>query len=345
MNATGRPKCEVSQGQASRPQRSSRLRCMFPAWAAARECPRLLHHANVIQIEGSSDRLCEHAGLLPETVRLNPHATANPSPPRPEPRFATSAKKSIRDMLKRLKSADTVEKAVKHSVRWGSSTCFGEGLEGLFGRLGRHPGRYAASISGSLLIGLRRTSRLRFWAVAARRNSSLAPFGPLKRRRARRRILLRCANSVSTFFRRRQASTYCGVAACARAMSRASSCRSPRDLAGKSVRAALWFESAGVAIRQPLCHAALNDALEHMTQQIALAKAAMPILRERRVIGNLAIQTESAEPSVREIEMNLLAEPPLGPDAHAVADDQHSDHQLKVNRGPSNPAVKGLQRV
>ena len=29
---------------------------------------------------------------------------------------------------------------------------------------------------------------------------------------------------------------------------------------------------------QPLCHAALNDALEHMTQQIALAKAAMPVL-------------------------------------------------------------------
>ena len=74
---------------------------------------------------------------------------------------------------------------------------------------------------------------------------------------------------------------------------------------------------------QPLCHAALNDALEHMTQQIALAKAAIPVLRERRVIGNLAIQTESAEPSVRQIEMNLLAEPPLGPDAHAIADKQH----------------------
>jgi hypothetical protein len=83
-----------------------------------------------------------------------------------------------------------------------------------------------------------------------------------------------------------------------------------------------------------------------MTQQIALAKAAMPVLRERRVIGNLAIQTESAEPSsLRQIQMNLLAEPPLGPDAHAVADDQHSDHQLRVNRGPSNLTVKGLQSL
>jgi hypothetical protein len=50
-----------------------------------------------------------------------------------------------------------------------------------------------------------------------------------------------------------------------------------------------------IGAHQPFCHAALNDALEHMTQQIALAKAAMPVLWERRVIGNLAVQTEPAE--------------------------------------------------
>ena len=43
--------------------------------------------------------------------------------------------------------------------------------------------------------------------------------------------------------------------------------------------------------------------------------------------------------------MNLFAKPPLGPDAHAVADDQHPDHQLRVNRGPSNLTVKGLQSL
>jgi hypothetical protein len=43
---------------------------------------RLLHHAVVLQIEGSSYRLREHADLLPETVRFKPHATtANPFPP------------------------------------------------------------------------------------------------------------------------------------------------------------------------------------------------------------------------------------------------------------------------
>jgi hypothetical protein len=76
----------------------------------------------------------------------------------------------------------------------------------LGGSWGTFSGANAASISGSIFTGLKRARRLRFWAVAARRNSSLASFGPLKRSRARRRIRLRWANSISTFFRRRPAS-------------------------------------------------------------------------------------------------------------------------------------------
>src|ERR1700734_582999 len=53
---------------------------------------------------------------------------------------------------------------------------------------GPPPGCYAASISGSLLIGLRRASRLRLGGGG--KEKRLSPFGPLKRRRARRRIRL-----------------------------------------------------------------------------------------------------------------------------------------------------------
>ena len=42
---------------------------------------RLLHHAVVLQIEGSSYRLREHADLLPEPIRFSSHANANPIPP------------------------------------------------------------------------------------------------------------------------------------------------------------------------------------------------------------------------------------------------------------------------
>ena len=47
---------------------------------------RLLHHAVVIQIEGSSYRLREHADLLPENIRFKPKAAANPIPPTPKRR-------------------------------------------------------------------------------------------------------------------------------------------------------------------------------------------------------------------------------------------------------------------
>ena len=43
--------------------------------------------------------------------------------------------------------------------------------------------------------------------------------------------------------------------------------------------------------------------------------------------------------------MNLVAKPALGPNAHAVADDQHADHQLGIDRGPAHLAVKRLQRL
>ncbi len=41
--------------------------------------------------------------------------------------------------------------------------------------------------------------------------------------------------------------------------------------------------------------------------------------------------------------MNLVAKATLGPDAHAVADDQHADHQLRIDRGSAHMAVKRPQ--
>ena len=41
--------------------------------------------------------------------------------------------------------------------------------------------------------------------------------------------------------------------------------------------------------------------------------------------------------------MDFLAEPALGSDPEAVADDQHPDHQLRVDRGPPDLAVERPQ--
>src|SRR4029077_12621820 len=63
------------------------------------------------------------------------------------------------------------------------------------------------------------------------------------------------------------------------------------------------------------------------------------------MIGDSAVQSESAEPAIGEIKVNFVAEAALGTNAHAVADDQHADHQLGIDRGPAHLAVKRLQRL
>ena len=57
------------------------------------------------------------------------------------------------------------------------------------------------------------------------------------------------------------------------------------------------------------------------------------------MIGHRAVEPEAAEPAVSEVEMHFLAQPPLRADAERVADNQHADHQLGVDRWPPRLAV------
>src|SRR3984893_7161708 len=65
----------------------------------------------------------------------------------------------------------------------------------------------------------------------------------------------------------------------------------------------------------------------------------MPVLREGRMVRHRAIQPEPAKPAVRQVQVNFLTQPPLRADAEAVADDQHPDQQLRIDRGPTFLAV------
>ena len=71
----------------------------------------------------------------------------------------------------------------------------------------------------------------------------------------------------------------------------------------------------------------------------------MAIDRERRVIGHLVVEIEATKPAVRKVKVDLLAQPPLGADAVAIADDQHPDHKLRIDRRPANVAVERRQPV
>ena len=103
-------------------------------------------------------------------------------------------------------------------------------------------------------IGISLASLRRFWAAAARWNSSRAPFGPRNRSRSSRRMRLRCANSISTFLRSRREASHSSSSAMERARLRAPSCTdrvtlrasTPGQHRGFSVQAcsrACWLDS------------------------------------------------------------------------------------------------------
>ena len=58
------------------------------------------------------------------------------------------------------------------------------------------------------------------------------------------------------------------------------------------------------------------------------------------MIRDIAVEPEPAKPPVRQIEVDLFAEAPLGADAKAITDDQHPDHQLGIDRRATHRAVE-----
>jgi hypothetical protein len=66
-----------------------------------------------------------------------------------------------------------------------------------------------------------------------------------------------------------------------------------------------------LAADQPFRDAAGDRRLEQLAEQIALTKAAVPVLGEGRVVRHRAVQAQPAEPAIGEVEVNLFAQAPL----------------------------------
>lgn len=60
------------------------------------------------------------------------------------------------------------------------------------------------------------------------------------------------------------------------------------------------------------------------------------------MIRHVTVQAQAAEPAIGQVQMDLLAQPPLGADAQA-AHQQQPDHQLGINRRPANRSVERRQ--
>ncbi|MNZ17427.1 hypothetical protein D3C78_344170 [compost metagenome] len=58
------------------------------------------------------------------------------------------------------------------------------------------------------------------------------------------------------------------------------------------------------------------------------------------MVGDFIFKAQPAEPAIRQVQMGLFAQPPLGANAVAIAHDQHADHQFRINRRTPNRAIE-----
>src|SRR4029450_1616124 len=58
------------------------------------------------------------------------------------------------------------------------------------------------------------------------------------------------------------------------------------------------------------------------------------------MVRHLVFEAEPAEPPIGKVELDLTTEPALGADRGAVADQEHPDHQLRVDRRTSRVTVE-----
>src|SRR5690606_5569799 len=93
------------------------------------------------------------------------------------------------------------------------------------------------------------------------------------------------------------------------------------------------------AANELFSQAPLQHLIEHESQGVVVTESAVTVLRERRVIGYGIFQAKAAEPAVRQVQMHFFAQPTLGTDAEAVADDQHPNHQCRIDRRTARMAV------
>ena len=49
------------------------------------------------------------------------------------------------------------------------------------------------------------------------------------------------------------------------------------------------------------------------------------------MVGDRIFEAETTEPTIGQVQMDFFTQPSLRPDAVAIADQQHPDHQLRIN--------------
>jgi hypothetical protein len=70
---------------------------------------------------------------------------------------------------------------------------------------------------------------------------------------------------------------------------------------------------------EPRYHARLDHRLKELSKDVAVTETAVAIDRERRVMGDLVVESEATEPTIGEVKLDLLAQLALETDAVTIA--------------------------
>src|SRR5262249_60922296 len=85
------------------------------------------------------------------------------------------------------------------------------------------------------------------------------------------------------------------------------------------------IDGKALATDQALDHTAPNHRFEQFAQKVGVAEAAVACLGKGRVVWHLAFETQSAEPAIPEVPVNLLAKPAFRGEDGATAPCHESD--------------------
>jgi hypothetical protein len=80
-----------------------------------------------------------------------------------------------------------------------------------------------------------------------------------------------------------------------------------------------------------------------MTEQVAVAEPFVTGTAERRMIQDLVLDAQAAEPAIGQIDLDLTTQRALRADRKQLADEQHPQHQHRIDRGPAYPRIMRRQ--
>src|ERR1700746_3026197 len=99
-----------------------------------------------------------------------------------------------------------------------------------------------------------------------------------------------------------------------------------------------WHRKA-FAADQTSPDACAHNTLEYAAENAAVAEPFIAGSRKRRVIRDLVLNREPTKPEIGKVHAHISTYRPMRSDRKHVPDDEHPDHQHRIDRRPAEPRI------